>query len=119
MKGKLCIQTVVAAFSLAAVTTSALAAGEETGAQLRTQAKVSKSDAEKTALEKVPDGRVESAELEKENGNLVWSFDIAKPNTKNIGEVQVDAKTGQIAAVAEETPKDQAEEREAERAKKH
>jgi uncharacterized membrane protein YkoI len=89
MKGKLCIQTVVAAFSLAAVTTSALAAAEETEAQLRTQAKVSKSDAEKTALGKVPNGSVESAQLEKEHGKLVWSFDIAKPNTKNITEVQV------------------------------
>jgi uncharacterized membrane protein YkoI len=109
----------VAAFSLPAVTTSALAAAEATEAQLRTQAKVSKSDAEKTALGKVPNGSVESAELEKERGKLVWSFDIAKPNTKNITEVQVDAKTGRIAAVAEETPKDQAEEARAERAKKH
>jgi uncharacterized membrane protein YkoI len=109
----------VAAFSLPAVTTSALAAAEATEAQLRTQAKVSKSDAEKTALGKVPNGSVESAELEKEHGKLVWSFDIAKPNTKNITEVQVDAKTGRIAAVAEETPKDQAEEARAERAKKH
>jgi uncharacterized membrane protein YkoI len=117
MKGKLSIQTFLAAFALVAVTTSALAAAEETGAPLCTQAKVSKSEAEKTALEKVPDGSVESGELEKENRKLVWSFDIAKPNTKNIIEVQVDAKTAQIAAVAEETPKDQAEEAKAERAK--
>lgn len=101
----------MAAFSVAAAATSALAAAEETGAQLRTQAKVSKSDAKKTALGKVPNGSVESAELEKEHGKLVWSFDIAKPNTKNITEVQVDAKTARIAAVEEETPKDQAEER--------
>jgi uncharacterized membrane protein YkoI len=101
----------VAAFSVAAAATSALAAAEETGAQLRTQAKVSKSDAKKTALGKVPNGSVESAELEKEHGKLVWSFDIAKPNTKNITEVQVDAETARIAAVEEETPKDQAEER--------
>ena len=112
-------QTVVAAFALVAATTSGLVAAEETEAHLLTEALVSKSDAEKTALEKVPDGRVKSAELEKENGNLVWSFDIAKPNAKNITEVQVDAKTGQIAAVAEETPKDQAEEAKAERTEKH
>ena len=109
----------MAAFSLAAVTTSALAAAEETEAQLRTQAKVSKSDAEKTALGKVPNGSVESAELEKEHGKLVWSFDIAKPNTKNITEVQVDAKTGRITAVAEETPKDEANEAKAESATQH
>jgi uncharacterized membrane protein YkoI len=109
----------VAAFALVAATTSGLVAAEETEAHLLTEALVSKSDAEKTALEKVPDGRVKSAELEKENGKLVWSFDIAKPNTKNITEIQVDAKTGQIAAVAEETPKDQAEEAKAEPAKRH
>jgi len=119
MKRNLSVQTFVAAFSLVAVTTSEVVAAEETEAQLLTQALVSKADAQKTALEKVPDGRVESAELEKENGNLVWSFDIAKPNAKNITEVQVDAKTGQIAAVAEETPKDQAEEAKAEPAKQH
>ena len=112
-------QTVVAAFALVAATTSGLVAAEETEAHILTEALVSKSDAEKTALEKVPDGRVKSAELEKENGKLVWSFDIAKPNTKNITEIQVDAKTGQIAAVAEETPKDQAEEAKAEPAKQH
>jgi hypothetical protein len=51
MKGKLNRQTFVAAFFLAAVTTSALAAAEKTAAQLRTQVKVSKSDAEKTPLD--------------------------------------------------------------------
>ena len=119
MKRNLSIQTVVAAFALVAMTTSGLVAAEETGAQLLTQALVSKADAQKTALEKVPDGKVECAELERENGKLVWSFDIAKPNTKNITEIQVDAKTGQIAAVAEETTKDQAEEAKAEQAKKN
>jgi uncharacterized membrane protein YkoI len=79
-------------------------------AQLVKEAKVAKSQAEKTALTKVPDGIVKSAELEKEHGLLIWSFDIAKPGTKNITEVQVDAKTGKIASVQTETPKDQAKE---------
>ena len=109
----------MAAFALVTVTTSGGVAAEETEAQLLTQGMVSKADAQKTALEKVPDGRVESAELEKENEKLVWSFDIAKPNTKNIIEIQVDARTGQVAAVAEETRKDQAEEAKAEKAKKN
>jgi uncharacterized membrane protein YkoI len=119
MKKNRCIRIVVAAFFLGAVATSGLAAAEETEAQLASLVKVSKADAQKAALEKVPNGRVESAELEKEHGKLVWSFDIAKPNTKNITEVQVDAKTGRIAAVAEETPKDEAKEAKAESATQH
>ena len=59
MNGKLSIQIFVAAFSLAAVTTSALAAAEEADAQLRTQAKVSKSDAEKTPLDVFRDWGIE------------------------------------------------------------
>src|SRR6202045_3367424 len=110
------IFTVGFALVVAAATTVRAQPSE---AQLMKETKVTKSQAEKTALTKVPDGIIKSAELEKEHGKLVWSFDIAKPNTKNITEVQVDAKTGRIAAVAEETPKDQAEEARAERAKKH
>jgi len=79
-------------------------------ARLMKETKVTKSQAEKTALTKVPNGVIKSAELEKEHGLLIWSFDIAKPGTKNITEVQVDAKTGKIASVQIETPKDQASE---------
>jgi len=60
------------------------------------EASVPKNQAEKTALAKVPQGTIKSGELEKENGHLVWSFDIAKPGTKDITEVQVDAKSGKI-----------------------
>jgi len=79
-------------------------------AQLMKEAKVTKSQAEKIALTKIQGGIVKSAELEKEHGLLIWSFDIAKPGTKNITEIQVDAKTGRIASVQIETPKDQAKE---------
>ena len=79
-------------------------------AQLIKEAKVPKSQAEKIALTKIRSGIVKSAELEKEHGLLIWSFDIAKPGTKNITEIQVDAKTGRIASVQIETPKDQAKE---------
>jgi uncharacterized membrane protein YkoI len=74
------------------------------------EAKVPKSQAEKIALTKIRGGIVKSAELEKEYGLLIWSFDIAKPGTRNITEIQVDAKTGRIASVQIETLKDQAKE---------
>jgi uncharacterized membrane protein YkoI len=101
-------------FALALGVLSA-AQAQPTEAQLMKEAKVAKSQAEKTALTKVPDGLIKSAELEKEHGLLIWSFDIAKPANKNITEVQVDAKTGKIASVQTETPKDQAKEAAADR----
>jgi len=101
------ILTVGFALVVAAVTTVQAQPSE---AQLMKETKVTKSQAEKTALAKVPNGVIKSAELEKEHGLLIWSFDIAKPGTKNITEVQVDAKTGKIASVQIETPKDQATE---------
>jgi hypothetical protein len=79
--------------------------------QLAAQAKISKADAEKIALAKVPNGTIKEGELEKENGKLIWSFDIASPGTKDITEVQVDAVTGQVVSVAKETPAQQEKEK--------
>jgi hypothetical protein len=73
-------------------------------------ARVTKRDAEKTALDQVPNGAIKSAELEREHGKLIWSFDIGQKGTRDIKEVQVDAKSGRIVSVATETPKDQAKE---------
>jgi uncharacterized membrane protein YkoI len=68
------------------------------------KAKVSKADAEKAAMAKVPDGTIKEAELEKEGGKLIWSFDMATPGTQEITEVHVDAKTGAVIAVSKESP---------------
>ena len=87
-----------------------LGAAKETQAELKTQAKITQAEAEKTALAKVPNGKIKAAELEKEHGKLIWSFDISMPKSKNITEIQVDAKTGKIASTQVETPKDQAAE---------
>ena len=60
-----------------------------------------------TALARVPGGTIEELELEREHGKLVWSFDIAQPDSANIEEVQVDARTGAVAAMETETPDEQ------------
>ena len=73
-------------------------------ANLEAQAKITKADAEKTALTRVPNGTVKEAEIEKEKGKLIWSFDLATPGTKDITEVTVDAITGEIASVEIEKP---------------
>ena len=74
------------------------------------EAKISKADAEKIALNRVPNGTIKEAELEKEKGKLIWSFDVATPGTKNITEVNVDAITGEIVAVDIETPEKEGKE---------
>ena len=109
------ILAIAAMISVIGSTTFVLAKSQETQAQLRAEAKVTQAAAEKTALAKVPNGKIKSSELEREHGKLVWSFDIAMPHSKNITEVQVDAKTGKIAAVEIETPKNQAKEKAADK----
>ena len=87
-------------------------------AKLEAQPKIAKADAERTALSKAAaGGKVQSSELEEEKGKLVWSFDIETPGTKDITEVLVDATTGEVVSVENETPEQQAKEK-AEDAKK-
>ena len=77
-------------------------------ARLMAEAKVSKTDAGKTALAKVPNGTIKEGELEKEKGRLIWSFDIATPDTKDITEVNVDANTGAVVSVGKESADNEA-----------
>jgi len=79
-------------------------------AKLAAEAKVSKDDAEKTALAKVPNGTIKEAEIEKEHGKLIWSFDVTTPDTKEITEVNVDAMTGDVVSVEKESAESEARE---------
>jgi uncharacterized membrane protein YkoI len=83
--------------------------------QLASQARITKARAEQIALARVPRGSIKSAEIEKEKGHLVWSFDIATAGTRNITEILVDAQTGKIISEQKETPRAQAEEAAADR----
>jgi hypothetical protein len=94
----------IAVASIFALSASLAFADPATQAKLAAEAKISEADARTTALAKVPGGTVSSSELEKEHGKLIWSFDIAKVGSKNITEVQVDAKTGKIVSTQIETP---------------
>ena len=110
MKSTNLIPTLLALIVTAALGLTVATAKDKDDPKLLAKAKITRAAAEKTALTKAPDGTVKDAELEEENGKLVWSFDIARPGTKNITEVQVDAITGKIVLVEVETPKDQAKE---------
>jgi len=78
--------------------------------KLIAEAKVSKDDAQKTALAKVPNGTIKESELEKEHGKLIWSFDVVTPDAKDITEVNVDAITGDVVSTEKEAPEDQKKE---------
>jgi uncharacterized membrane protein YkoI len=105
-------KTLITAFVtlIAALGFGVLQAKEKDQAKLAATAKVTKEQAEKTALEKVPNGTIKEAELENEKGKLIWSFDIAKPGTTDTTEVNVDAISGAIVSVEVETAKDEAKE---------
>jgi uncharacterized membrane protein YkoI len=66
-------------------------------------AKISRANAERSALARVPNGVVKEGELEKEHGKLIWSFDIATPGSSEITEIHVDANTGEVIATEKET----------------
>jgi uncharacterized membrane protein YkoI len=89
---------------------AAIFAAQPSEAELMKQAKITKAEAEQIALAKVSHGIVKSAEIEKEKGHLVWSFDIARPGAHDITEILVDAKTGKIISTQTESPRDQARE---------
>jgi len=99
--------------SLLAAVIVALAAGcatEPSQEQLLPQAKISLAQAQQTALARAGGGTVQSSELEREQGKLVWSFDIAKPGSRDIIEVLVDAVTGEVVSTETETPAQQEKE---------
>lgn len=82
--------------------------------ELAAMAKVTQSDAEKTALDTFKDpskATVKGAELEAEHGCLVYSFDIEVAGKKGIQEVQVDAGDGKVLSSKHESPKAEAAEK--------
>jgi len=79
-------------------------------AKLEAQAKISRAEAQKIALDKVPGGAIKEGEIEKEKGKVIWSFDIATPGTKDITEVNVDAMTGAVVDISKETATEQEKE---------
>ena len=108
-------------FGVAASTVSAQEreSGEREGkesAKLAKKAKITLAQAREIAL-KEDNGTIEGEELEKENGKLVYSFDIR--NSKGtITEIWVDAKTGKIAHKSEENAEAEAKEKAADAKKK-
>jgi uncharacterized membrane protein YkoI len=110
MKNKIVITGMLAA-ALVVIGAAGCASEKSEQAELQAQAKITKEQAQQTALAKAPGGTVKEAELEKEKGKVIWSFDIATPDSKDITEVNVDAITGDVVGVEKETPEQQKKEK--------
>jgi len=114
--GRRLVYSLIAILAIGALTGCACTKGEKhhnkeaKQARLMAKAKVSRADAEKTALAKAPNGTIKEGELEKEKGRLIWSFDITTPDTKDITEVNVDAITGEVVSVEKESAANEAKE---------
>jgi uncharacterized membrane protein YkoI len=83
-------------------------------AALRKQVKLAERDARRTALSQVPGGKVQSHELERENGKLIYSYDIKVAGKSGVEEVNIDAVTGAVVAHEHEDAKAEAKEKKAE-----
>ena len=104
----LLMPAIVTFFAALAFSTSALA---ESKRELHAAAKIKESDARKVALRQAPPKSVvQSIELEREGGKLVWSYDLRTQGSKNMFEVQIDAITGEVASKHTESLKDEAAE---------
>ena len=117
------LHSLIAILAIGALTGCVCAKGEKhhnkeaKQAKLMAQAKVSRADAEKTALAQAPNGTIKEGELEKEKGKLIWSFDITTPDTKDITEVNVDAITGDVVSVEKEAAESETKEAAGKKAK--
>ncbi len=107
MKSRIAVAVFVAAMGITPAILSA--ATTESQATLRKEAKISMKKARSIALKKAP-GKISSAELERENGKLIYSFDI-KTASKGVTEVNVDAMTGDVVDVQKESPAKEAAEK--------
>lgn len=93
-------------------------ARKDTPASLRREAKISEKTARATALKEVPNGKIVASELEREKGNLIWSFDIKVAGKSGIEEITVNAVTGAVVTHEHETPKTEKKEAAAEKKEK-
>jgi uncharacterized membrane protein YkoI len=85
-------------------------AKDESPMEIVAKAKLTRKEAEKIALAKVPKGKIKAAELEMEDGILIWAFDVAMPGTDLLAEVEINAVTGTLVTLEIEAPEAQAKE---------
>ena len=113
--------------SLAAAVAAAVIAGSAAGAQTKSaanppaaakykrdlpaklvkEAKITEATAAEAVIKAVPDGKISSVELEKEDGKFIYSYDVKVKGQSGVQEVHVDAMTGAVVSNVHETPADE------------
>lgn len=106
---RLAVLTLAFTATALAAQPSPLKIKEETAGLLK-QAKITPEAALATASAKVPGTVLKSAEIEREDGKLLYIFSFTKSGVKGEDEVSVDALTGALHQVEHETPEDEARE---------
>lgn len=86
-------------------------------ARLLKQATIKEADAAKTAQARIPNARIKAVELENENGNLIYSYELKIAGHSGIEEVNVNAKTGEVVNTEHEGPNAEANEAKSEKTK--
>lgn len=71
---------------------------------LLARATLSPDSAAKLAQARLPGATIQSAEIEKEDGRLIYSFEMRTAGQRGIDEVNVDARTGTVLPVEHEGP---------------
>jgi hypothetical protein len=91
---------------------------EEGKPGLLKKARITYEAAVATAQAKLPNAKLKAAEIEEENGKLIYSFDFETAGKTGIDEVNIDALTGkQVGKVAHESPASEKKEAAADSAK--
>jgi len=115
---KLATLTAIAA-TLVATPLFAQAAAPKTDlpASLVKEAKISLDSARAIAMKRLPNASIQSQELEREHGRVIYSFDMKTAGKSGIDEVNINARSGSIVGVGHETPKDEQNEAKSEKKK--
>ena len=97
----------IAMTAMAILLASGMATAQATTRKSAEKPKLTMKQAKETALAKEK-GTIKSAEMEKEHGRLIYSFDIKTAD--GIHEVNVDAMDGKVVEDSKESPADEAKE---------
>jgi hypothetical protein len=104
--------SILAGILLAVLTLPASGQSKASQAALSKEAKVTMEQAQKSALAKEA-GKIQSKEIEREKGKLIYSFDIKMAD--GIHEVNVDAMTGEVVEDTVESAAAEAKEKAADK----
>ena len=100
----------IVASTVASAQGTAPAYKRELPARLSKQARISEDSAAAVARAKVPNGKIQSVELEQEKGRLIYSYDVKIAGKSGIEEVNVNAMDGTVVGVEHESPSDEKKE---------